>query len=273
MLVASPRPGLSQNKTSQPDEPLGYESAVALHLRSLAFTELMAGEPAAAAEHFLRALAISNSIGIGEPAIMRMYPDVVAALVAVGRIDEAETLTLDLDAARNANGLPWSTAMAARCHALVLGARGETSAAITRLEQALIDHARLPMPFEELAPCSLYGLFLRRAGQRNDARTALASASAVFVRLGTPVQAEQARAELASLGGKQSQQHVLTAVEQRVAGLVGDGQTNREVADALFMSVRTVESHLSRVYRKLGVRSRTELARLEPAQEAVVREH
>jgi DNA-binding CsgD family transcriptional regulator len=66
---------------------------------------------------------------------------------------------------------------------------------------------------------------------------------------------------------------VLTAVEQRVAGLVGEGRTNREVADELFMSVRTVESHLGRVYRKLGLRSRTELARLGPAAEPAAREN
>ncbi|MDQ1464992.1 MAG: hypothetical protein QOC73_1933 [Actinomycetota bacterium] len=255
------------------DEPLGYESAVALHLRGLAFTELTAGNPALAATLFLRALAISNEIGIGEPAIMRLYPDAVTALVAVGRIDEAEALTHDLDVSTQANHLPWSTAMAGRCHGLVLGARGETSAAIAMLEHTLIDHARLPMPFEEARTRLLYGILLRRAGQRSDARNALDAAATVFARLGTPVHAEQARKELASLGGKQTQEHVLTAVEQRVAGLVGEGRTNREVADELFMSVRTVESHLGRVYRKLGLRSRTELARLGPAAEPAAREN
>jgi DNA-binding CsgD family transcriptional regulator len=197
----------------------------------------------------------------------------VAALVAVGRNNEAEALAHDLDVSTQANHLPWSTAMAGRCHGLVLGARGETAAAIAMLERTLIDHARLPMPFEEARTRLLYGTLLRRAGHRSDARSALEAAWAVFQRLGTPVQAEHARKELASLGGKQTQEHLLTAVEQRVAGLVGEGRTNREVADALFMSVRTVESHLGRVYRKLGLRSRTELARLGPTQEATAREN
>ena len=82
----------------------------------------------------------------------------------------------------------------------------------------------------------------------------------MFVRLGTPVQVQQADAELASIGGRRGSESELTAVEQRVADLVAAGQTNREVAAALFISVRTVESHLGRIYRKLGVRSRTELA-------------
>jgi DNA-binding CsgD family transcriptional regulator len=77
--------------------------------------------------------------------------------------------------------------------------------------------------------------------------------------LGTPVQTELAGTELASIGGRTASGE-LTGVEARIAALVGAGQTNREVAATMFMSVRTVESHLSRIYRKLGLRSRTELS-------------
>ena len=81
----------------------------------------------------------------------------------------------------------------------------------------------------------------------------------MFIRLGTPIQVHQTTKELKSIGGRRPHSE-LTSVEERIAHLVRVGQTNREVASALFISVRTVESHLGRIYRKLGIRSRTELA-------------
>jgi DNA-binding CsgD family transcriptional regulator len=116
------------------------------------------------------------------------------------------------------------------------------------------------MPFEQAQTRLLLASVLRRSGHRADARREFAAAHAVFVALGAPRQAEQASLELASIGGRRAAGE-LTAVEHRIAALVGVGQTNREVAATLFMSVRTVESHLGRIYRKLGVRSRTELSR------------
>ena len=116
------------------------------------------------------------------------------------------------------------------------------------------------MPFEEGRTRLHYGAALRRAGRRKDARHELERSLAVFHALGTPVQERMATTELTSLGGRRRQEHELTPVEERIADLVAAGQTNREVAATLFMSVRTVESHLGRIYRKLGVRSRTELA-------------
>ena len=243
------------------DEALGFDAGVALHLRSLGFTELAAGNPVVAAACFLRALAISrDEIGIGEPAIMRLHPDAVTALAAVGNVAEAERLTGELDASTASSHLPWSTAMAGRCHSVVSAASGDMPAAVAALEQALADHERLPMPFEEARTRLLYGTTLRRAGRRSDARRELEAARAVFIRLGTPVQAAQALTELARIGGKSSRDGDLTAMELRIIALVGAGQTSREVARALFMSVRTVDSHLGHVYRKLGLRSRTELA-------------
>jgi DNA-binding CsgD family transcriptional regulator len=242
------------------DEALGYVSAVALHLRSLGFTELAAGNVSAAASHFLRAVAISREIGIGEPAIMRLHPDAVTALVAVGNIDAAQRLTDELDASTARNHLPWSTVMASRCHGILHAAAGNTAGAIDAFERALADHERLPMPFEEARTRLLFGTVLRRSGRRSDARRELDAARTVFISLGTPVQAEQARSELAVIGGKPGSDGDLTAMERRIVALVGTGQTSREVASTLFMSVRTVESHLGHIYRKLGLRSRTELA-------------
>ena len=243
------------------DESAGFMSAVALDLRSLGAAALMAGDIPAAADHFLRALQISSEeIGINEPAILRVHPDAVEALVALGRIEDAERLTLQLDSATGANHHPWSTVMAARCHGLLKAADGERAAAVELLESALVDHQRLPMPFEEARTRLLLGGMLRRAGYRTRARQELETARAMFLKLGTPIQERQARAELDGIGGRRRLEYELTPVEQRIADLVAAGQTNREVAAATFTSVRTVESHLGRIYRKLGIRSRTELA-------------
>jgi DNA-binding CsgD family transcriptional regulator len=243
------------------DESAGFWSAVALDLRSLGTAELMAGDIPAAADHFLRALQISSEeIGINEPAILRLHPDAIEALIALGRVEEAERLTRQLDAATEANHHPWSTVMAARCHGLLKAANGERTAAVELLEGALVEHPRLPMPFEEARTRLLLGRMLRRAGYRTRARQELETACGVFLALGTPVQERQARTELDGIGGRRRLEFDLTPVEQRIANLVAAGQTNREVAAATFMSVRTVESHLGRIYRKLGIRSRTELA-------------
>ena len=247
------------------DESVGFISAVALDLRSLGTAELMAGDFPAAADHLLRALSISTEeIGINEPAILRLHPDAVVALVALARFTEAEKLTQQLDAATEANHHPWSTVMAARCHGLLKAAKGDQAAALELLERALADHQRLPMPFEEARTRLLLGSVLRRAGRRTDARRELETARAMFHRLGTPIQERQASTELDSIGGRRRLENELTPVEQRIAGLVAAGQTNREVAAQMFMSVRTVESHLGRTYRKLGIRSRTELAARPP---------
>ena len=247
------------------DQSAGFLSAVALDLRSLGTAELMAGDVAAAADHLLRALSISSEeIGINEPALLRVHPDAVEALVALARFEEAEKLTGQLDAATGANHHPWSTVMAARCHGLLKAADGDRAAAIELLERALADHQRLPMPFEEARTRLLLGSVLRRAGRRADARRELETARAMFLRLRTPIQERQASTELDSIGGRRRLENELTSVEQRIADLVAAGQTNREVAAAMFTSVRTVESHLGRIYRKLGIRSRTELAARPP---------
>ncbi len=243
------------------DEAVDFTAAAALDLRSLGTAELMDGDLAAATAHMLRALSISSDeIGIKEPAILRLHPDAVAALVGLARFDEAAELTQQLEVATEANNHPWSTTMAWRCHGLLKAACGDRVAAVEMLERALVEHERLPMPFEEARTRLVLGCVLRRAGHRSDARRELEIARATFLRLGTPVQERQARAELDSIGGRRRMGTELTAVEQRIASLVAAGQTNREVAAATFTSIRTVETHLGRIYRKLGIRSRTELA-------------
>jgi DNA-binding CsgD family transcriptional regulator len=242
------------------DEALGEEAGVACQLRSLGFIELSAGNLQSAADHLLRAIAIGVGHGVREPGILRVHGDAVEALIGLDRLDEAAVLIDDLERSAE-NGLPWAAAVAARCRGQLLATRGDVAAGIESLEQSAIAHERVPMPFERARTQLLLGTVLRRGRRNRDARAALDSARSGFTRLGTPLFAERAAVELASIGGRVTEHQALTATEARVADLTGAGRTNREVADTLFMSVRTVESHLAHIYRKLGVRSRTELAR------------
>jgi DNA-binding CsgD family transcriptional regulator len=152
-------------------------------------------------------------------------------------------------------------AIGARCRSLVFAARGDLASALDSARQAMGHHDRLPMPFERSRTGLLMGQLQRRRRQRDAASSTLTAALDEFERLGAPIWAERARAELerARFGAKRVA--VLTASERRVAELVATGMTNRDVASALFISPKTVEGNLARVYRKLGIRSRAELGR------------
>ena len=115
-------------------------------------------------------------------------------------------------------------------------------------------------PFGRARALLALGVLRRRARQKRPARETLEAALAGFEALGAAGWAEKARAELGRIGGR-TRVEGLTPAERRVAVLVAEGRTNREVAAALFLAERSVAGHLSRVYAKLGVRSRTELAR------------
>jgi DNA-binding NarL/FixJ family response regulator len=126
---------------------------------------------------------------------------------------------------------------------------------------ALAAHERLPQPFELARTLLAFGQVERRAKRRAEARQALTRALDLFDALGAPRWSEKAAAELARIPGRGPASPSLTETERQIAELVAAGLSNKEVAARLFIAVRTVESTLSRVYEKLGVRSRTELAR------------
>lgn len=189
-------------------------------------------------------------------------PDAVEALVALGRVDEATPMIEALETNGQMVDRPWMLAMGARCRSLWLAARGEVPAALEKAQEALRQHERLPMPFERARTLLLVGQLQRRQRQKEIARATLSEAEAAFERLGTPLWVERARAELARLSTAPAGALGLTPSEQRVAELVATGMTTKDVAAALFVSPKTVESNLSRIYRKLGIRSRAELGRL-----------
>ncbi|MGX9787426.1 ATP-binding protein [Mycobacterium sp. MMS18-G62] len=185
-------------------------------------------------------------------------PDAVEAYVELGQLDEAEKLADALQ--RNGRRLDraWMLAIGARCRAMVLAARGDAEAALQTAERAMAEHDRLTMPFDRARTQLLLGRLQDRVRNR-DATATLHEALTVFEQLDTPLWADRARAELARTDRRPQSPDKLTAAEQRVAELAASGMTNRGVAGLLFISPKTVEATLARVYRKLGIRSRAEL--------------
>jgi DNA-binding CsgD family transcriptional regulator len=247
----------------------GRPMAIPLYLRALGFLELSLGDVAAAQLHLSRAVETARGFGICEPAVYRIHADLIEALIATGELGRAELALGELETSARAGRIPWSLATGARCRGLLLAARGDLDAAGLSFEQALREHEQSPVPFEHARTLLVGGLLQRRRNERRLAQDSLRQALERFEELGAPLWAERARLELRPLGGRPTSRDALTPSEQRVAELAARGLTNRQVASALFISPKTVESNLARAYRKLEIRSRAELgARIAAASAA-----
>ena len=145
----------------------------------------------------------------------------------------------------------------------MLAAEGDHEEAVRYAEEAVRIHAGLQVPFRTARAWFTLGEVLRRSRQKGASRAAFGSALELFTQLRARVWIDRTTAELGRVAMRRPAGSPLTETERRVAELAGSGQTNREIADALFISVHTVEAHLTRVYRTLGVQSRTELARVD----------
>jgi ATP/maltotriose-dependent transcriptional regulator MalT len=188
-------------------------------------------------------------------------PDAVQALINLGRLADAEPLIERLE--RNGRRLdrPWMLAVGGRCRAMLLAARGDVEAATLAAQWAMVEHDRLPMPFERARTQLLLGQLQRRLRQKDTGAETVRGALAVFEELDTPLWADRARAELARANIGPRRTAGLTPSEKRVAELAASGMSNRDVAAALFISPKTVEVNLTRIYRKLDIHSRAELGR------------
>ena len=228
---------------------------------ALGLLELSLERDAEAAEVLAPLVEFARAQETREPGLTRFVPDLVEALVGLGRLGEAEDHLSWFEA--NAVRLRRTSAQgsAERCRGYLAGVGGNLTDAIAAFERALAHHEVAPMPFERARTLLALGAARRRAKERRAARAALEEARELFESLGAQVWERRARAELARIGGRAPSSGELTPVERRVAELAAAGRSNREIAAALFLSTRTVEGHLSRVYGKLGVRSRMELTR------------
>lgn len=232
----------------------------ARQLWALGHLELAIGNLAAARDALAPLPATLRARGLGEWAAYPVHPDAIETLVELGEVEEAVALQTELEEYGRRLDRPWGLATAARSAALIASARGDIHEALEATERALVEHARLDWPLERARTLLVRGAILRRLGRRLDALATLAEAKAIFATLRNPLWLARAETEERRVGGRRAASDALTPTEERVAELAGRGLRNAEIAARLFVTKKTVEATLSRVYRKLGVRSRTELA-------------
>jgi DNA-binding CsgD family transcriptional regulator len=246
------RRGLEAAK-GQPTMIVWYEGVRGL-------VECWNGDPSRAVARFAAAEQAGRMAELVEPSVYLWRADYVEALVRLGRISDAAGVLDAWEADATRVGREWVLAHTARSRGLVLAARGDVHEALLVLERAVAQHEEVGDPFGRARGLLALGVIRRRARQKRAAREAIEAALAGFEELGAASWGDAARRELGRVGGR-TRVDDLTPAELRVADLVAEGRTNREVAAELFLGERTVASHLSRIYAKLGVRSRTELAR------------
>lgn len=228
---------------------------------ALGLLDLSLAHPGGAHRHLGPLVSRSRRERIGEPGSIRFVGDDIDALIALGRVDEAAALLDWFEGIARGLGRASVLGVCERCHALLSAAQGHAEAAEEAVAGSLDWLAQAPMPFERARTLLVAGRLFRRARRLRDARETLEEALHLFEEIGAPLWAEQARAEKRRIGGRAPSRWELTPTERRVADLAAGGLTNREIAQALVVTVKTVEGTLSRVYTKLRVRSRTQLAR------------
>jgi DNA-binding CsgD family transcriptional regulator len=239
---------------------LGHPLYELLNRLPLGVVLLSAGDPEGAVECLEPLFALVVERSLNDPGEFPFVPDLIEALVALGRLDDAGDALEWLEDRARAQRHPWATATGLRCRGLLLASRGDGEEALAALAESCAALEELPLPFELARSRLAYGVVLRRARRRAAARAELEVAATEFEALGSRLWAERSHAELLRIGGRRVVGTELTAAEQRVADLAAAGRSNREIAAELFVTENTVESHLKRLYSKLGVRSRTELA-------------
>ena len=226
------------------------------------FLDVSLGRYESALQVFESALArLINSPREMEIFVAGWVPDAVEVLVHCGRLDDAEPVICMIESNGHRLDRAWMLAMGARCRAMMQAARGDVDAAEATVESALKEHQRLPMPFERARSLLLLGQIQRRRRAKDVAAATLREAVDLFEAIGTPLWADRARVELTRISTGARPTAELTPSERQVAELLASGMTRREVAAALFISPKTVEATLARIYRKLGIHSRAELGR------------
>ena len=209
---------------------------------------------------WIRDCLTSSGFGPAGQAKAVVWAQDVAALVASGRLEEAEEVLAELRSRAEVCDTSYVDALPSRSEGLLLAARGQLDAAIEAMDQALAAHASCHRPFEHGRTLLEKGSIERRAKRKAAAKQTLEQALAMLEPLGAQAWVSRTRDELSRIGLRRaSGSNGLTPAQSRVAELVAAGLTNPEIARELHMSLRTVESHLSRVYREYGVRSRSQL--------------
>jgi DNA-binding CsgD family transcriptional regulator len=230
-------------------------------LRAMGIAALLEREPQGAAATLGAVWQHTVREGVEDLGAFPVAGDLVEALVESRSLEEANEVIARLSSLASAQLHPWGLATLKRSTGVVGLAGGYDEAAAAQLAEAAVDYGALGLWFERARALLYLGRVQRRAKKRAAARKSLEEARSAFERLGCAGWADAASAELERISGRRpAASGGLTPSEQRVAELVVSGLSNKEVAAQLFVSVYTVEAHLSNVYAKLGIRSRTQLA-------------
>ncbi len=239
----------------------GERPGIARARSVLGLLALSEGDVEAAVRELSTTVRLLDEMGVGHPGAIPALPDAVEALASAFDPDSARPLLERLVRQGAAVDSPWASAAAERCRGVVLLAEGDPQAAVAPLEASAAAFDRLGYRPDAARATLGLGRALLRCGHRSRAAEAIADARGRFSDLGAALWEARAVAELERVAPGRAVGE-LTATERRIAGLVADGRKNREIGQELFMSLATVEAHLTRIYRKLEIRSRSELARL-----------
>jgi DNA-binding CsgD family transcriptional regulator len=228
----------------------------------LGFLALSLGDAEGAALLLDPAADLLASRDPGEPSLFTFLPDAIEAAVELHRLERAELLLGRLQEPAARLGRGWALLVSARCRALIAAARGDDVAAAAAFGTAIEIHDRLPSarPFELGRILLGLGCLQRRRREKARARETLGTARRLFADTGARLWVLKAEAEAARIGGRRAVRDGLSEVESRIADQAAAGRTNKEIATALGISAKTVAWNLSKVYAKLDVASRTELA-------------
>jgi DNA-binding CsgD family transcriptional regulator len=250
-------------------DAIGNEIFSILSLAVLGRLELALGDAQAAGRYLSDLPGRLLAAGLTDPT-QPVWTDAIETLIALGDLERARRYLDVYEQISMRFGSSWAAACAARCRGLLCASEGNLDGASAVFDDALLRLADSPFAFELGRTLLCQGVVRRQALQKKAARDALERALAIFDEVGARLWAEKARAEMARIGGRRAGGDDLTETEARVAELAAAGRSNKEIAASLFMGVSTVEAHLSRVYRKLGIRSRAGLgSRLTTPMEAV----
>ena len=254
-------------RVRQDVEPRGVGYLAVYNAAALGLCALSCGDLTTAIDHLECALDAGRTAGLGNPNVVPFAGDLAEALARAGAAERAEQVLAWLQERADATGLVYPRAAVARSRGILARDLAEAGTWFARAHSA---YHRQPMPFEQARTLLCEGEALRRARHPAASRPPLRRALAIFNLLGARPWEARAMIELAATGARahardstsSSVLDSLSSQELQVARAVGRGLNNVEAAAALFVSRKTVEAHLTRAYRKLGIRSRTELTRL-----------
>jgi DNA-binding CsgD family transcriptional regulator len=241
------------------------------NLHALGQAQLRSGDARSGVRTLRQIRALEQAQGVAEPSVLRWHSDLASGLVAIGELEEAEqTIQLGREGIVNQTHNTGVTSRLDRAEALLRAERGDVEPAVHLLGAAARRFQLLGQPIEQGHTLLVLGQVERRRRRHAAARAAVGDAITLFTRIGAKPWMDQATRTLARVAGGASDPRerpdpaaalaTLTATEAGIASMVREGASNREIAARMFLSVKTVEAALTRVYRKLGVRSRTQLS-------------